>query len=1027
MRKLSKFGHLLVAIGLVTLMEFFSCPVYAINGKTKIVQQVQSVKGVVVDETDVPMVGVTVMVKGTTIGTVTNTSGEFSIKVPSTGVLEVSFIGYKKQSVNVGSKSVVNFKMEPDANVLDEVVAIGYGSVKKRDLTGSVESFKAADIKASPTTNVMEALQGKISGMDILKPSGAVGSNVDITMRGTRSIYGDNSPLFIIDGIPGSYNQVNPSDIESVDVLKDASATAIYGSAGSNGVIIITTKKGKEGAVTVNFDGYVGAGGAPKYKHGMIGDEFMTYQKEYYRTKNGIYPEDETKILGTNENVLKAYHDAKWIDWVKEAINGHASQQNYNLSINGGSQKTKVFSSFNVDRQDGMLLNENQSRYGIRFNADHEIRKWIKIGTTSNMTYTIKNARGTNVFTKCLTAFPLGDVYDQNGNLNSTYIDGNTTPMGDELPGQYKNQTRSSYINSNTYMEIMPLKGLTYRSILGFTLSNSRQGQYIGRGSIQSPESQYSAPFTKIVNSYGYGYTFDNILTYNFKVANDHDFTATAISSWGESQSDGNDMRAQGQGLDSYEFYNIQSAGTTLDGVNSSYSQTQKLSFAGRLAYSYKGKYLLSFTNRWDGVSWLAEGHKWANFPAGAVAWRISDESFMNETKNWLTNLKARVSYGVTGNSGGMGAYSSQTGATTYSAVSVDGTISQNTQMVSPYANPSIGWEKSYNLNLGLDLGLFNNRIDFVFELYKTDTKDLLFQRTVPITSAITAWGSPINTWQNIGETSNKGVNITLRTRNIRTGDFEWTTAFNFTRNIERIVDLPLGNIVASKLFEGHPVKTHYDYKYKGIWSTADATEATLYGCAPGYVKVATNEVFTTDATTGQLVGDGGVHKYTTNDKQILGSNVPDGIIGLTNTFNWKGLDLSIHAMARYGQVIYSNLLGYYDAAIDNQPSGTDYWLPGTNEGAYYPRPGIASTVGIESLRYIDGSFIKIKTITLGYTFPKNFLRKIGVANARVYATAYNPFIFVFDNKLKGTDPENNGSDSFPSYSSSVVGVSFTF
>ena len=484
-------------------------------------------------------------------------------------------------------------------------------------------------------------------------------------------------------------------------------------------------------------------------------------------------------------------------------------------------------------------------------------------------------------------------------------------------------------------------------------------------------------------------------------------------------------MRASGQPLDSYLFHNMAS-GITKFGVQSHYSQNQKMSYAFRLNYIYKDKYIASFTTRWDGASHLAEGYKWESFPAGALAWRVSQEPFMKATRNWLNNMKLRLSYGVTGNSGGMGAYSSQTGAATYSPVSIDGVLSSVSQMVSPYGNPSIGWEKTYQWNYGVDLGFFDNRISLSFDYYDSSTKDLLFSRTLPITSAITAWGSPMNTWQNIGETSNKGYEIQLSTVNIESRNFKWTSSISYTHNDEKIVDLPDGDLIAKKLFEGHPIKTFYDFKYAGIWSTDEEEEAAKYGCQPGYVKLHTVEQFTEDEN-GNMVGDGGVHIYSnTRDLQILGSNVPDGILGINNTFKYRDFDLSVFAMIRYGQMIDSKAIGWYSANNNNQPKGTKYWTP-ENQDAYFPRPGIASTTGIASLRYLDGSYAKIKNITLGYTFPKKLCKTLGLEKCRLYATAYNVFVLPFQSELKHTDPENNGSDSFPLYKTYLLGLNVSF
>jgi TonB-linked SusC/RagA family outer membrane protein len=984
--------------------------------------QQQQVKGTITDATTgEPLIGVSITVTGTSRGTVTDINGNFTIDgLSSDATLQFSYIGYISEKITVGSQSNIDVKLVSDISSLQEVVVIGYGTVKKRDLTGSVVSLKGSDATVAPTSNVMEALQGKIAGMDIMMPSGAVGTDVSILLRGTRSIYGENSPLFIIDGMPASYNQINPSDIESVDVLKDASSTAIYGSAGSNGVVIITTKRGKEGKTKVNFDAYYGVSGNAFFKHGMTGDEYVNYRKEAYRTVNGDYPEDMSLIF-TNSDYLKAYQEGKWIDWVDLAIGGHSRQQKYNLSVTGGGQKTKVFTSFNIAKNEGLLSNENQTRYSGRLNVDQEVFKWAKIGTNVNLTYTNKNARAKNIFTKCLAAFPLGDAYDKYGNIDTTYIYDQTTPLGDQIKNQYADNTKSLYINGNAYLEITPFEGLSFKSNIGTTISTAREGRYWGKSCTASTLASYAAPLTAIYNNYSYNYIWENILTYDKTIAKDHHFTLTGITSWSKTIADANSLIAQGQALDSYLFYNA-STGTDDEAVASSYTQNQAMSFAGRFNYSYKGKYLFSATNRLDGVSHLAEGHKWDNFPSAALAWRISDEDFMENTQVWLSNMKLRVGYGVTGNSGGMGAYSTQTQAYTYEKVSIGDETVAHTQNYGTYVSPNIGWEKSYNLNTGLDLGLFKGRIDIAVDVYNTDTKRLLFKRTLPVTSGVTAWGSAMTTWENIGATNNRGLEFTINTRNIQEKDFQWNSTISFTHDKEKIVALADGDLVSENLFVGHPVNSFYDYKYLGIWSTDETDKAALYGAKPGYVKIATNKIVATDGTS-----DGGVHTYSSTDKQILGSSNPKWILGLNNTFTYKGFDLSIFTIARWGQMICSDLLGAYTATTDaNQPAGSDYWTP-EHQNAYFPRPGISSTMGIESLRYLDGSFVKIKNITLGYTLPKKVLGTIHLDNFRIYATAYNPIIYTKESLLKGTDPETGGSDSFPLSRTYVMGVNVTF
>lgn len=986
------------------------------------VMQGKTIKGQILDETGESMIGVSVLVKGTTIGTVTDFDGNYTLEVPSgKNILEISYIGYKTKEITIGNNSLINIKMEPDTQALDEVVVIGYGTVKKRDLTGAVASMKNEDVTVAPTSNVMEALQGKIAGMDIVKSSGQVGEDVSILLRGSRSIYGSNEPLFIIDGIPGSYSQVNPSDIESVDVLKDASSTAIYGSAGANGVVIITTKRGKEGKATVNFDAYYGFSGSPNYKHGMVGDEWVNYQREAYKYKNGDYPSDMSALFG-NQDYTDAYNAGKWIDWIDEASGNTATTQKYSLSVSGGSEKTKIFASTSYNREEGLLSNDNLNKYSLRLNIDQEIFSWAKMGFTSNLTYQDRNQGVRNTFTKGLSSFPLGDAYDQNGKINHEYITGQYSPLGDFIEDQYVNNTRSTYLNVSGYLELSPIKDFTFTSRINGTLSDSRQGQYWGDQCNANRPSYAGSPHAAITNKNAWNYTWENILSYNTTIAKDHNIGGSVITSWNKNQNDSSLAAASGQMVDRWSFWRLASGAS--QHVESDFAQTQKMSFAVRFNYSYKGKYLFTFSNRWDGVSQFSAGHKWDSFPAGAIAWRISDEPFMNVAKNWLNNLKLRVGYGITGNSGEVDAYGTTTQAYVYTGngLTLNGQNSSFTQYTGTYGSKDLGWEKSYNWNVGLDYGILNNRVDGSIEWFKTTTKGLLFKRTLPITSGLTGWGSPLSIWQNIAETSNQGVEVTINSHNIKTKDFSWNTTLSVTWSKEKIEKLPDGDLISENLFVGHSIKSIYGYKYTGIWGTntpQDILEA--YGVKPGFIQIETLE----------KDGDGGVHKYSTNDRQVLGHTNPDWIVGLNNTFTYKNFDLSVFAMARYGQTINSDLLGYYTAeqsVTTNQLAGADYWTE-NNQGAYYPAPGTGSeqSTVISALRVRDGSFIKVKNITLGYTFPVNISRKALMEKCRIYATAYNPFIYVKDKQLKGTDPETNGSDAFPTFRQFVFGVNLTF
>ncbi|RNC66738.1 SusC/RagA family [Proteiniphilum saccharofermentans] len=978
-----------------------------------------TVRGTVTDNNNEPLIGVTVQVQGTATGTITDMDGNFVLPdVPSSGILEISYVGMQRQTVPVDGRTFISVVLAEDTETLDELVVIGYGTVRKRDLTGAVTSVSNQEIVISPTNNVMEALAGKIPGMDIIKSSGRVGEGVDIILRGSRSIYGDNSPLFIIDGIPGSYSQVNPSDIESVDILKDASSTAIYGSAGANGVVIITTKRGKEGKTRVNLDSYFGFSGKPEFFHGMIGDEWVQYQREAYRYQNGQYPADMSTLL-PDAGKLEAYNQGKWIDWVEEAAGNTATNHVTNLSITGGNAKTRVYSSISYNRDQGLLKNENQDRYVFRFNVDHELFNWMKTGITSNLSYSDRNNGVNNTFTRSLSAFPLGDAYDENGNIIHEYATNEFSPLGDFIPYQFENNNKNTYIHVTGNVEIVPVAGVSLKTVLSGTLNNGRTGQFWGNQANANRPTYAGSPHASITNNYGRSYTWENILSYNNTFADKHTVGATLVTSWSHSQNEFNMAASSGQQLESWSYWRLMSG--TAPHVESGFDQTQKMSYAIRVNYSLLGKYLLTFSNRWDGVSWLSAGHKWDSFPAAAVAWRISDEEFMGSI-DWLTNLKLRVGYGVTGNSGGIGAYGSTTNVYAYSSagISIDGQIVPFTQYTGTYGNPSLGWEKSKNWNLGFDFG-FSNRVNGTLDLFQTKTTGLLFRRTMPITDGITGWGAPLSSWENIAETSNRGFELAINSHNIETRDFRWNTDLTFTWSEEKIESLPSGDLIAESLFEGYPIRSLYNYKYLGIWgSDTPAETLEIYGVKPGWIRIETVE----------NDGDGGEHKYSENDRQILGHLNPDYIVGLNNSFQYKDFDFTVFAMARYGQTIESDLIGWYTAKANtstNQPRGIDYWTE-SNQSAYFPVPGSGDEQTVMSaLRFRDGSFIKIKNITLGYSLPKSVIQKTFFENCRFYVTAYNPFVYVKDKQLRGTDPETNGSDSFPLYKQYVFGININF
>lgn len=1005
-------------------------------GGLNVPQQSQSqeitVKGVVRDANGDVLPGANIKVRGTQNGTVTDMDGNFSLRCQQNAELEISFLGYMPARVKAQPKVAVT--LNEDNQSLDDVVVVGYGTVKKRDLTGAVTSIKAADVVAAPTSNAMEALQGKVAGLDITKTSGQVGSGVSILLRGSRSIYGSNDPLFIIDGVQGgSYEDVNPSDIESIDVLKDASSTAIYGSAGANGVIIITTKRGKEGKARVNFDAYWGISGEPNFQHGMMRDEFMDYQREAYKYSHGVTSVDDQTLFGDVE-LYQAYQKGQWIDWV-DLIESRASQQKYSVSVTGGTEKTKVFASGAFTDQQGLLENDNMKSYQMRLNVDQDINKWLKSNFITNINYSDRNAGDRHTFTDAISAFPLGVPYDEDGKINPKYVGSLTSPLGDFIENQYAENLRTTYLTATGSLTWEPVKGLSAKTQLTGILRHMRNGKYRGNLANATHPSYAATPFAESSNTNTWQFNWENVISYNKTIANDHNFGAQFITAYLVNEAEYARAYSNSVAMDAYQWHQLKGGDPK---SYSEYKKFQKLSYAFRFNYSYKGKYLLNVSTRWDGVSWFAEGNKWDSFPAVALAWRLSDEEWMEPlTDSWLDNLKLRVGYGVTGNSGCLSTQN-ETGlsdGSPYATQSIpyyfSGTGMRDGQRAdviqyNTYGSSTLGWEKSYNWNVGLDFAVLKNRLSGSIEWFRTKTEGLLFKQQMPITSGITMWGSPISSWQNLADTKNYGIETSFTSQNIITRNFNWSTTLTTNWSKERILSLPveadyfLDTVNGKNLFVGHPIQSFYSQKYAGIWGTDEAAEAAKYGCEPGLVKIETVE----------KNGDGGVHAYGADDRQVIGHSNPNWILGLTNNFTYRDFDLSLHVMGRLGQTIQSSMLGRYtasDKVTENQVSGVDYWTE-QNQDAYYPRPGSRAkmTNSIGSLAFVDGSFVKIKNVTLGYTLPKELSQKAMIDRLRFYVTAYNPLIFC-KSILQDTDPETNGSDSFPTYREFVFGLNVTF
>lgn len=987
-----------------------------------------TISGTVTDEAGEALPGATIRVKGTNVAVTTDVNGAFSVMVPGSGeaVLVVSYLGFREQELSVGpNQTRVAIRLTADAAALDEVVVIGYGTIKRRDLTGSVASVKAEEIVQAPTHNAVEAIQGRVSGVDITRSSGAAGSGTNITIRGNKSIaprdqMADRSrPLYVIDGFQGGdIDALNPNDIESIEVLKDASSTAIYGSLGGNGVIIVTTKKGAAGRTRVSYNSFYGVN-QYRFPQSRTGEDYLNLRREGWRTATGSYPANDAEMFVNRLGEYNAVQAGQWVDWV-DLIVQDGSTQSHNLSVTGGSEKTKVFASAGYFREEGMLRNNTYNRYNGRFNLDQTISKWATAGILSQVTYVNGNDRE-DPLSVATSISPLGVAYDEFGqvNLNPVAFEpSRISPLADERNEFIaRNNNISTNVMTNGYVLLSPLKGLTFRSNFGATLNFNRRGIYYDATSL----SQYSRGVSQTSGSTGFSrfLNWDNILTYNRDI-NGHSITLTGITSYLRSDRDNLSASGNGQLLASQFYYGLGSTSTvTARTIGMPYEKWENMGYAGRLNYSYKSKYLLSLTGRYDGASRLAPGNKWDFFPSVGLGWNVSEESFMNSVKQ-ISNLKLRATYGSTGNYN-IRPYGTQSLLNFSNRMSFGEEGAPMSVFNPQVGNPNLGWEKSVTTDLGFDLGLFSNRINASFDWYQTNTGDILYSRNLPQSTGV---GS---VFQNIASTQNRGIELSINSRNIQTPAFKWSSTLTFTRNREKITGLIDGNDIISNerssLLLGRPVASFYTFKKLGIWQTNEAEEAATFR-----KNNATGQTFQPgDIKLADLNGDNIID--ATNDRTFIGSTVPDWVGGFQNNFTYRAFDLGVFLFARVGQTLDAQFLGRYNPdGLGNGPAILDYWTP-ENPTNDYPRPErgerLTNYMGYQTLNFVDGSFFKIKNLTLGFTLPKRYSQKIMASNLRIYATGYNLLTVARSPLIVDYDPERGGDESSPLSRQFVLGINF--
>lgn len=993
----------------------------------------QKITGTVVDESGEPAIGASVKIKGTGTGTVTDLNGAFKLDAPAGSTLEITYVGYTPQTVKAGS-APVKVVLKEEVSVMDEVVVIGYGVMKKRDLTGSVASVKAEDIVRSPAGNAMEALQGQVPGLDITRNSGSATSGVTINIRGKRSLsdvqdeFGNdiaNAPLFIIDGMQGgSIEDLSPSDIESIEVLKDASSTAIYGSQGANGVIIVTTKKGKSGRMHFSYNGYLGVNGWAQYPEMNSGEGYMNVRRESFRT-GGQWNStaDDSKIFTLEE--WEAIQAGDWTDWVDEVLKT-GFVQSHQITASGGTDRTTAILSAGYYQEKGSFKDDKMDKYNIHMNVEHKVSKWLKLGATTHITHYAQNERADNVLWRAATNAPLGKAYDENGNVVLWPLgpSGQISPLADEATATTaKHHILKTNIIANGYLELTPIAGLSLRSSLGTTYTHYRKQDFEGANSIDRG-GQFATSESKQMSAEKSFVNWDNVINYT-KTLGDHTFGATALTSYTQTKYTGFNASGTGQLLDSYLYHNLGANNQSSYQIGSEYIQHTTFSYALRANYSYKGRYLFTVSNRWDGDSRLAKGNKWESFPSVAVAWRVNDEAFMKNI-DWISNLKVRLSWGKTGNSG-ITPYGTQSGVTAYTNAAFQDNGYTYYNFNEYIGSKDVGWEISKTWDLGFDLGFLNNRISAVIDLYHTKTTDLLLPRNLP-TSMGGSNSTSFMMYQNIGATMNRGIELTINSVNITNKNFEWRTGLTFAANHEEITDLINGTDIVSgenpeteSLLIGHPLNSYYTYKRLGIWQESEAAEAATYfkdadktqPFKPGDIKLA-------DLDDNHII-DG-------NDRCYIGSTSPKWTAGLNNTFRYKAFDLNIYIIARWGQYMDYEFSGAYDPyGKKNFPAYFSYWTP-ENPSNDFPRPAqtdFFNYIGYQSLQYIEGSYWKIKTISFGYTLPQKYTSKIGVSNLRLYITANNLLSVSGNHLVKHYDAERGGSAKSPLQRQFIFGINF--
>lgn len=953
----------------------------AIASNSLMLQQNVVIKGTVIDAVSKqPVAGVTVEEVGTNNATATNEKGEYQLTLKS-GNATVSFrsIGYKTVEVPVNNQDIVNVSLTTENAAMDEVVVVGYGTQKKSDLTGSVNTISSRDMEGINAPNLVDKIQGKVPGLSINTGNARPGEVASLTVRGENSISASNQPLIILDGVPfnGSFNDINTSSIENISVLKDASATAIYGSRAANGVILVTSKKGQAGKTKVSYNGYIGVQMVERRLNLMNGPEYIQYLRDYQISK-GKTGDDLNPEKYLFANVLEQWKKGEDIDWQQEIFNNTALITEHQLNLSGGTEKSNYFAGVGYLKQDGLVKNTSYERYNVSFNLNQTLTRWLKSGLVTQLSQGNNNGVQPSI-DNAVKISPYGKNFDENGKRVLYPMYAQTlypNPFADE--NGVNDNTRRTVFASGFLDAKLPIQGLSFKTSFGTNYRHEFNGTYYGSNTFTGMSTNGQGT---VYNADYFDWTWENLLTYD-RSFGDHRLNAVGLYS--AQKTNLKTSSAYGEDFISDNGYNNLASAAKNQKIESNLTNTALISYMGRINYGFKNRYLLTLTGRSDGYSAFSVNNKWAFFPSVAVAWVLSQEDFFKS--NTINQLKLRLSYGENGNQG-VSAYQTFDRLTKIQYLFGDGATPVN-GLITSYTgvgSKTLKWETTRSLNVGLDFGIIRNRISGSLDVYKTNTYDLLLNRQVPVMNGFNS------VWDNVGKTQNLGIELTLNSENIRREHFSWNTDLAFAYNKNKIVELRGDgkDDLTNAWLIGQPIRVFYDYNVIGVWQASDDIKNSWQPNAkPG------------DAKLEDVDGNG---QITAADRKVIGSKIPAYTLGLGNNFSYKDWSLSFFLTGAFDvtkENNFANIERFLPNNGGNYLSDIHYWTP-ENPSTEYVSPGY-TPVNNHSY-YLDASYLRIRDFSLAYNLPVDRWNMKGVSSIKAFINARNLYTF---SKVKGYNVE---------------------